>query len=169
MGIVKYIILLLIFFSSTAIGILLSKKYVNRANELKEMRNALNMFKTKIKYTYEPIPNIFKEISKNLTTSVSNIFKIANEKMKIETAGQAWNDAIEECNTNLSREDLNILKGLGKLLGKTDVEGQLSEIELTSSFIDTQIEKSETERAKNEKLYKTLGIVAGLAIVIVLI
>ena len=32
-----------------------------------------------------------------------------------------------------------------------------------------QIDKAEDERKKNEKLYKTLGITVGLAIVIILI
>lgn len=53
--------------------------------------------------------------------------------------------------------------------GQTDVEGQVSQIEVTKSFIDMQIDKAEEERKKNEKLYKTLGITVGLAIVIVLI
>ena len=35
--------------------------------------------------------------------------------------------------------------------------------------IEKQIEKAEEERNKNEKLYKTLGTVIGLAIVIILI
>lgn len=47
--------------------------------------------------------------------------------------------------------------------------GQLSEINLTKKFIDTQIEKAEEEQKKNEKLYKSLGIIAGLAIAIILI
>lgn len=49
------------------------------------------------------------------------------------------------------------------------MEGQVSEIELTSSFIDMQINKAEEERKKNEKMYRTLGTVIGLAIVIILI
>lgn len=53
--------------------------------------------------------------------------------------------------------------------GKTDVEGQISELEVTGNFIDTQIVKAEEERKKNEKLYKTLGTIVGLAIVIILI
>lgn len=32
-----------------------------------------------------------------------------------------------------------------------------------------QIEKAEEERKKNEKMYKTLGVVIGLAVVIILI
>ena len=69
----------------------------------------------------------------------------------------------------LEQEDKDILKNLGKLLGKTDIEGQLSEIELTSSFLDSQIKKAEQERERNGKLYKTLGVITGIGIVIVLI
>lgn len=53
--------------------------------------------------------------------------------------------------------------------GKTDVEGQVSQIEITNSFLDIQIEQSEEEKKKNEKLYKTLGITVGLGIVIILL
>ena len=53
--------------------------------------------------------------------------------------------------------------------GQTDVEGQIREINLTSNFIDTQIEKAEDECKKNEKLYRTLGTIVGIAIVIILI
>jgi stage III sporulation protein AB len=57
---------------------------------------------------------------------------------------------------------------LSKLLGKTNLEGQVREIELTQSFLKKQIEDAEQERQKNEKLYKTLGMTIGLAIVILL-
>lgn len=60
---VKSSIFLLIFLVSTAIGIMISKKYSNRVKDLREIKNSLNIFKTKIRYTYNPIPEIFKEIS----------------------------------------------------------------------------------------------------------
>ena len=47
--------------------------------------------------------------------------------------------------------------------------GQISEIELISKFIEGQIELAEEEQRKNTKLYKSLGIIAGLAIAIILI
>ena len=55
------------------------------------------------------------------------------------------------------------------MLGKTDVNGQLSEIELTMSFLDTQITVAQEECKKNEKMYRTLGTIFGLAIIIILI
>ena len=108
-------------------------------------------------------------MSENLIENVANIFKKTKSNLRKMETQEAWNDAIEECKLNLNSEDISIIKNFGKLLGKTDVEGQISEIKLTSSFIDTQIEKAEKEKEKNEKLYKTLGTVVGLAIVIILI
>lgn len=169
MQIIKYLILLLIFVSSTYIGILVSKKYKNRVRELKQMKNALAIFATQINFTYEPIPEIFIDISKKINSNMGEIFKIASKKMEEEAAGIAWKEAIEENNTNLNKEDKDILKNLGNLLGKVDIDGQIKEIELVNNFIDNQIEKAEQEKRKNEKMYKTLGITIGLAMVIILI
>ncbi len=169
MFIIKIIILLIIFSTSSFIGILISKKYSNRVKDLKEIKASLNVFLTKIKFTYEPIPEIFKEIAKNTTSNISTIFENASSQMKEKQAGQAWIDAIEQSSTELSKEDKNILKGMSKLLGKTSIEGQISEIELTQNFLSKQIEKAEQEKLKNEKLYRTLGMTIGLAIVILLL
>ena len=43
---------------------MIAQKYRYRKEELEEMYNALNIFKTKIKFTYSPIGEIFDEIRK---------------------------------------------------------------------------------------------------------
>lgn len=169
MFVIKTAILIVIFSTSSAIGISISKKYSNRVRNLKEIKSTLNIFETKIKFTYEPIPEIFREISQNTYKSVSELFLNASNRMKELSAGEAWNEAIEGANIEITKEDKNILKGMSKLLGKTNVEGQISEINLTKKFLDRQIEIAEQEKNKNEKLYKTLGMTIGLAIVILLI
>ena len=169
MIIIKYIVLVLVFAASLGIGNLIAKKYVNRVKELKEMKNALNMFETKIRFTYSSVPEIFEDISKQVDGSIGEVFRVASVKMKIKSAGEAWNESIDSSEMNLIDEDKTILKNLGKLLGKTDVDGQISEIKLVNEFLDTQIELAENERNKNEKMYKTLGGIVGLTIVIILI
>ncbi len=169
MILVKGLIFILIFISCTYLGILISKKYTNRVKELKEFKNALGIIETKIKFTYEPLGEIFKEISSNFSTNISNIFINTCDNMKNYNIGKAWELAIEDGNTYMLKEDKEVLKSLGKLLGKTDVNGQISQIEQTSEFLNNQIEKAEVERVKNEKLYKTLGIVSGIGLVILLI
>ncbi len=116
MIIVKIIILFLIFISSSSVGILLAKGYDKRVEELKEFRNALNMLKTKIKFTYEPLPEMFNQIAETTTKEISKIFSKASIKMKKESATKAWIESIEEGNFSLDNEDINIIKKFGKLL-----------------------------------------------------
>ena len=92
---VKILIYSSIFLVCSIIGLLKSQKYVYRVEELQEFKNALNMFKTKIKFTYEPIPDIFSQISGSINPSVGSIFKIASYNMKFFPAGDAWNKAID--------------------------------------------------------------------------
>lgn len=169
MLIFKLFILILIVIASSAIGILFSKKYFNREKEIKEMKTALNMFATKIKFTYEPIPNLFMEIANKIGGNVGNIFEFATNKMKEETAGNAWETALKEVPHSFNVEDQAVLKNLSKMLGQTDLEGQLSEIEIVNQFLTSQLENAGEERRKNEKMYRTLGLVAGLTIAIILI
>lgn len=171
MQMIKYISLVAILFLAMYIGNLMSKKYINRVKELIQIKLALNIIKSKIKFTQVPLKEIFEQIHKN-TEEVNikefwkNTIKELNKNLSIE---EAWENAIKRTETNLNKEDLNILLDMGKLLGKTDVDGQVSNLEIASTFIDTQIEKAEIEKQKNSKLYKTLGVVSGLTIIIILI
>lgn len=169
MGVIKYIILFVILGISSYIGILLSKKYVNREMELKEFKNAISILGTQIKFTYEPLPTLFKQIGEITKGNVGEMFTNAYINMDKYSAGDAWKKSVEDSNNNLNNEDKDIIKKLGNLLGQVDVEGQLKEIALEDEFIKNQIEKAEQERKKNEKLYRTLGATIGLTIFIVLI
>ena len=89
--------------------------------------------------------------------------------MKFESTDIAWEEAVEELKSNLKTEDKQTIKTLSKLLGSTDTDGQISQIEVTETFLEKQIREAEEEKQKNEKLYKKLGATIGLAIVIILI
>ena len=169
MIIIKNILLIFLFVMISGIGIIISDKYKKRVIDLKEMQMALNMFETKMKFTYEPIPSIFMQIAQNTKPNISRIFEQSAKKMKNLSAGDAWTQSINESKNYLKEEDKQILTSMNRLLGKTSIEGQISEIKLTSNFLNHQIKKAEEEEQKNKKMYKTLGVTLGLAIVIILI
>ena len=81
----------------------------------------------------------------------------------------SWSKPVDMTRKGFNNEDIKIIKSFGKLLGKTDINGQINEIELTLKLIEKQIENAEKEREKNSKLYKTLGITCGIGICIILI
>ena len=169
MQIIKYVMLFFVFVASSLIGKMVAKKYNYRLQELEEMKNALNVFIFFIKFTYEPIPEIFEEIEKNTEENIARIFRLARSKMLNKSAEVAWKEAIEEAQNNLSKEDKQALSMLSKMLGQTDIEGQTSQIEITQNFLGVQIKQALEEKQKNEKLYSRLGTTIGLVIVIILI
>lgn len=169
MYILKWILLIVVFCTSTIIGILISKKYSNRLQILKDMKNALNIFEVKVNFSCETIPEIFTEISQKIKGTSGKIFKDTVENMNNMVAGDAWEKAVEDNSENLKKEDVNSLKPLGKLLGKTDVEGQINQIKLVCEFLEEQINEAFEEKNKNEKMYQKLGAIIGLIMVIVLI
>lgn len=169
MGILKIIILTLIASSCSYIGILKSKTFENRVKNLIKISEALNMFKTKIEFTYEPIKEIFTEISNIIYQNKENIFMNTIQNIKEKNVSLSWIEAIEMSKEDFLNEDKEVLKTMGKLLGKTDKTGQVSQILLTENLLEKQIEKAEIEKNKNTKLYKTLGTVLGVGICILLI
>lgn len=116
MQIIKYFMLFFVFILSVLIGRYIAQKYRYRLEELEEIKNALNIFKSKIKFTYEPIPEIFREISKNINCNISKLFKQATKNMQNETASIAWEKAVDDCSGNLNNEDKQAIKTLSKLL-----------------------------------------------------
>ena len=169
MLVIKIMLLFFIFIGTSLIGIMISNKYKNRTKELYEIKKTLNFFKSKIEYTYEPLKDIFLEISNNSIENIRNIFLTTATKMDQLSAEDAWKYAVEISKNNLNKKDISIIKDFGTALGQTDIQGQLNKTKLTLEFLDKQIEEAEDEEEKNTKLYKTLGVVAGAGLVIILI
>lgn len=169
MLVLKIVMLFAVFGTISAIGVKISNEYVERANNLKQIKKALNIFETKIMYTYEPIPDVFLEISKKIKGDVGKLFFYASKNMSIDFAGDAWEKSLDCSNIMISEEDKEALKSLGKLLGSTDIDGQLSQIRLVNGFLDEQIKEATEQKNKNEVMYKKLGVIVGLAVVIVLV
>lgn len=166
----KFVLLILIVLVSTQIGFLKSESYKIRVDSLKKINEALLYLKTKIEFTYEPIKNIFEEISKVVFDGKDNIFKASVENMNVnDSINESWINAVDVFENNFKKEDIEIIKSFGKLLGRTDKKGQISEIEVTRICLEKNILLAEKEKEKNGKLYKTLGIVSGFAIGIILI
>lgn len=157
-----------IFLICFYIGYYKAKLCEERVKELQRFLNGITMFKNKLEFTYEPINNIFLDISKVIYENKENIFIEVKKDINKKDINILW---IEETNKikNIGNEDKEIIKMFGKLLGKTDIKGQLGQIELTTKLIEKQIEKAECEKNKNFKVYKTMGIISGLGICIILV
>lgn len=150
MQIIKYCMLFFVFLLSTLIGKYISQQYLFRLKELEEIKNALNIFKAKIKFTYEPISEIFEEIAKNTSKNISNLFKQANKKMENKTATIAWEEVIEEFEGNINKEDKQAIKTLSKLLRNNRYRGTIKSNRNNRKFFRTT-NKTSARRKKQKR------------------
>ena len=119
--------------------------------ELKKIQNALAMMKSKIEFTYEPLKNIFEEISRIIYKDEENIFLNTIDKNDNKRLFESWSTSLEE-NLFLKEDDKELLKIFGKNLGKLDKKGQVFQLDEIISLIKKQIQNAEEEVKKNEKM-----------------
>ena len=172
--VIKTILIISVLFISTFIGYALANRYSSRVSELRDLLLALEIFETKIKYTYDSLTTSFMYIADNLKTKVYRIFFITAQEVnenKNDSAGECFKTVIdnEKIFLNLNKEDIEILKELGISLGQTDIEGQLKNIRLVSSSLKNQLENAKEEKEKNFKMYRNMGVLSGLIIIIILL
>lgn len=171
MEIIRYIVLIAIMSCSTSIGFLLSKRYADRLNELSDLYVLINILQNKIKFTQLPLKEIFEQIGNiSVKTGVKNIFLKCSTELKNNKLEDSWKDAIkqEKVLLNLKNEDIETISTLGNILGKSNVEGQMNEINEFKERLSAQIKQAEEEKIKNSKMFKSLGTIVGLVIVIIL-
>lgn len=73
---------------------------------------------------------------------------------------EAWRSAVTENSffLNLKKEDVELIKSFGNMLGKTDIEGQVSEINQFLTLLDGQIATCEEEKNKIPNYIKVWGL-----------
>ncbi len=170
----KFILILMVFICSTFIGYALAGRFKARVAEINDFMKALEIFETKIKYTYDSLPTAFLYIADNLRTKVYRIFYITAEMLKENknlSAGDCYKQVIEDEKIflALNKEDIEIIKELGISLGQVDVEGQLKSIKLVYNSLKNQLENAKEDNNKNFKLYRNMGVLSGLIIMIILL
>ncbi len=81
-----------------------------------------------------------------------------------------WCDALEKNPpSGLKKSDTELLADIGRQLGTSDVDGQLSILKLQQNEAEMLISSAEKDCAQKAKLYRSLGVLAGAFISVMLI
>ncbi|MCX8129018.1 MAG: stage III sporulation protein SpoIIIAB [Clostridia bacterium] len=172
--ILKVIGSLIIILASSFLGYSFSRDCSKRPQELRALQTMLKMFENEIIFLSNILSDAFEKISRSNKSQAADFFRNTVEILKNEkslNASDAWEKAVKNSigKTSLNREDEEILVSFGRMLGSSDVEGQIKNIEMTVNQLKLQEYKAEEAKKKYETLYKTLGVLGGLTIVIVLV
>lgn len=155
------------------IGFAMARDCARRPQQLRELQGTLQMFENEISYLSNVLSDAFGKMCYTSSSETAVFFKETIENINqgcALNACQAWEKAVRENirKTALNNEDEKTLISFGKMLGNSDMEGQIKNIRLTLTQLKLQEQKAEESRKKNESMFKNLGILGGLAVVIIL-
>jgi stage III sporulation protein AB len=170
--IIKFVGAIVLICATSFIGFSLAADCSKRPKALRELQSLLQMLENEISYLSNLLSEAFYRISEGTNSDTAILFKEAARNLGTNgvTADSAWEKSIEEnyAKLSLNKEDRTILLTFGKMLGNSDLEGQLKNIKLISSQLKLQEFKAEEMRHKNEKMYRSLGVLSGLAVAVIL-
>lgn len=120
---------------------------------------------------FQPTMNSLVETAGELPTFRELLYLVACRRgMGLgESFPAAWRAALEQEHGALGGEETAILLGLGDILGATDLEGQLAALAFARREMELRLETARADRSRYQKLYSTLGVLAGLAFAIILL
>lgn len=172
MFVVKFGICIGIVTICSMLGIKKSKKYEVREHMIQDFITTFRSLENDIKYMLTSLPDALEKVRHNLNTSIKDTLGAISVAMLSYESIDDMNKKInEEINLvyELNSYDKEIIyQGLASL-GKADSETQVGIIKSSIVNLSNRLNEATEERAKNFKLYRTLGTAIGLMIAIVFI
>lgn len=170
---VKLIGAVLILFSASMVGWQISRFYSQRPAHIRALLVALQMLETEIVYGLTPLHRAFVKVGQRVNQEVGKIFLLAAELLGSEQA-QSAEEALQKAvrrqwsQTAMRKQEKDVLASLGQVLGSTDREDQQKHLRLAVTHLRGLEEEARAEQGKYEKMYKSLGFLGGLLVVILM-
>lgn len=165
---IKIIGVIIIMAASGMTGIYFAEKLKMRKSELGTIAYLIDEIAVLIRYKAMPVFEIMANLKNNqMLGSLDFIGKLDDDENT--SFRQAWENSVTQSQTALSDADKNLLKAFGSSLGTSDINGQLSTLELyKDSFKKLESDACESYEKKS-RLYRTMGFLIGAFISIMLI
>ena len=159
--------------SCAALGFYYAALEGYRVKDLQEIKKALMILSSEIEHMRAPLPiacaNIAKRTKEPISALFANFSSLLTQNQG-ETAYQLWVQALEiqKPRTFLVAEDWDVVESFGKTLGYLDKQMQQSAIAATVEYIDEKTTSLQAQSDKNKRMYRSLGIIGGLLLAVVL-
>lgn len=164
----SFFILTLILISSI-LGSYFSRRLKLRCVFLKNISYMLEDISLMIEYDAAEVWNIIKRLCGNKRYEELDFLK-AVQSEKESDFSYLWEKSVSEKKYDfLADEEIEFIKDIGRKLGKTDIFGQLNTIKYEKNQLEKMLKNAEEEYIAKGKLYRSLGVLGGAFIAILLI
>ncbi|ATY84394.1 stage III sporulation protein AB [Kyrpidia spormannii] len=159
--------------ASAGLGFYKAERLRKRVEALRSVQAGLQLLDTEIAFSATPLPRALARIARVCAPPAAVIFADAAEGLESRPevgAGVHWEAAVgKRCaELALAPADEEILVQFGRTLGVSDREDQRKHIRMALERLSVQEREAAGEAAQRVRMWRSLGILAGLAVVVLL-
>lgn len=162
---------LLVVLSSSAVGFSIAASHRKEANALMQLIRGLEFMSCELEYKLTALPELCRLTSMQVSGPVRDLFEDLEKELTMQISADAGccMEAVLQKADKLPQTVKNELRLLGKSLGRFDLQGQLSGIASVMELCRRDLEGLLCNQDVRLRSYRTLGICAGVALVILFI
>jgi stage III sporulation protein AB len=152
---------IIVIFMGTVTGLYFSYRLKIREESLRELTQVLREMALLIRHRALPVKDLFEELSRY------DFIGSVNNAIGADFRGN-WLTVTDEL-TELAESERSIIKSVGLSLGTSDVQGQLSMLEVNAQLLAKHGDEAHEQYNKKGKLYRSCGLLAGLFLAVLII
>ncbi|MFZ3577152.1 stage III sporulation protein SpoIIIAB [Virgibacillus sp. DJP39] len=159
--------------TTTWIGFEVSNRFRERPKLIRQLKNALQILEAEILYSQLSLRDAFASIAKQLPDPTKSFFEslaisLGEEKTDLY---RVWSEQVNvlDQTSAIGKNEQEILNQFGRTLGQHDFSQQQKHIQLAVHHLDRELEEARDNEFKYSKMAKSLGLLCGLFIVLLLI
>lgn len=163
----KFAISGILCFISAYLGIAGKNYYDKRCKYLKDFGDFLSSLRDGISFAKDKLPQIGQKF---ISGGKGAFYADLGDYLSLAESGNPSQEQVKKCfdSKYLSKSDKVLLNEFFSELGKFDYDTQVSRLDMTASQLKKTLEKAEKERRTTGNLLPKLGLVLGIAIMIIL-
>lgn len=171
---IKLLGAVLILFAGTMIGFQQAAKFAERPRQLRQLAHALQRLETEIGYGHTPLPEALERTAAATPEPLSVLFRKAASGI-LESESMSFRDSWEQAIkshwgvTSMRSNEQSVLIRLGSTLGISDKEDQMKHIRLALLQLKAEEDAARDDQGRYEKMWKSLGILIAVLIVILMV
>lgn len=158
---------LFVFTAFVLLGFYFSGILRRRVEIFRQTRMMIDKISTLIKYRSYNVFELCDEIKKD--DSLYEMTFVSFSDVNGIPFSELWNESVKKWNVPIKNNERNIYSEIGKTLGTTDTEGQISSLMLFDAEIKKILSDAEKEYSEKSKLIKMLGVLSGAFVSIMIV
>lgn len=165
---IKFFGALLVVAACAALGFLKSAELKKRKTSIMNIRTALTALESEIVFSSYYLKHALLHIEK--MCECGGIFAETADNIEEMGVAGAWRKAVSGSRKKLGlkESDAEILLGFGENLGKSAREQQSKNIKHIQALLECAQKEADEEYKKSARLYRSMGILGGIFIAVIL-